>query len=313
MKTLLKDLLICPACLPKENPFGWNIGEKDGEDILSGTLDCHECGTKYPIREGIAFLIPGPNPESQEAQSKYESSALVSSYLWSHYAETTEDRDASTAYGEWAGLLTPGSGFSLDAGCAVGRLTFEMSKKSDFAVGIDKSHAFIRKARELMINGQLEFSMPEEGLLMEDRTISLSETVNSKKVEFLVGDVQCLPFRSGLFSSVSSLNLVDKVPLPLVHLKEVNRVARESRAQLLFSDPFSWSSDIAKESDWLGGTTDGPYPGRGIDNILSLLTGETGELLLPWKVEKQGHIWWKIRNHKNHFELIRSRFIKASR
>ncbi len=313
MKTLLTDLLICPACLPKEKGLTVSIQEKNGEDIITATLNCHECGIKYPVREGIASLIPGFHPGNQQALSKYESSALVSSYLWSHYAETFEDRDASTAYGEWAGLLTPGSGFSLDAGCAVGRFTFEMSKKSDFAVGIDKSHAFIRKARDLMIHGQLEFSMPEEGLLMEDRTISLSETGCSKKVEFLVGDVQCLPFRSGLFASVSSLNLVDKVPLPLVHLKEVNRVARESHAQLLFSDPFSWSSDISREEDWLGGTTDGPYPGKGIDNILSLLTGEIGELLPPWKVKKQGHIWWKIRNHKNHFELIRSCFIKALR
>ena len=112
---------------------------------------------------------------------------------------------------------------------------------------------------------------------------------------------------------MASLNLIDKIPYPLVHLKEMNRVAREGGVQFLLSDPFSWSSDIAKEEDWLGGTTKGLYSGRGMDNIHALLTGEKGEISPPWTVHKQGQIWWKIRNHRNHFELIRSCFIKAIR
>ena len=313
MKELLVDFLICPSCLPVEAALQCLISEKDGADILSGSLYCSQCNTNYPIQDGIAILLPVSSEVDSQIPSKYENAILVSSYLWAHYADILKDMDAIAAYEEWSALLRDDSGISLDAGCSVGRFTFEMSKKSDFAVGIDNSRAFIKTARQLMIDRQMEFSIPEEGLLREQRIIKLPETFDSTKVEFVVGDAYRLPFRGNSFSSVASLNLIDKIPSPLAHLREMNRVARENNTQFLISDPFSWSLDIADETLWLGGTADGPYPGMGIDNILSLLTGQTGEITPPWEVEKQGHIWWKIRNHKNHFELIRSCFIKTRR
>ena len=106
---------------------------------------------------------------------------------------------------------------------------------------------------------------------------------------------------------------MEKVPDPLLHLAEANRVLREKDSMFLFSDPFSWSSDIAEEKYWLGGTEKGKYSGRGINNVFSLLQGKDGEISPIWTVEKEGDIWWKIRNHRNHFELIRSCFIKAIR
>ncbi|MEE9611528.1 MAG: methyltransferase domain-containing protein [Desulfatiglandales bacterium] len=313
MKSLLIDFLICPACLPQEKGLACDIRERHGEDVLTGTLECDQCGAHYPILDGIASLLPRAYLHGQQDPSKYNNSTTISSYLWSHYGDLRGDKDTSTAYGEWAHLIKPDSGFSLDAGCAAGRFTFELSKRSDFSVGIDNSHPFIRTARELMKNRQLSVSMQEEGMLMKHEIISLPGTWSSDKVEFIVGDVQSLPFHSNLFPSIASLNLVDKLPFPLGHLKEMNRVAKKKNAQFLFSDPFSWSSEVAREEDWLGGTNKGPYSGRGMDNIISLLTGEKSELLPPWKIDEKGHIWWKIRNHRNHFELIRSCFIKASR
>jgi uncharacterized protein YbaR (Trm112 family) len=313
MKTRLLDLLVCPICLPREEGLSCHISEKHGDDILSGCLECNQCGTEYPIQEGIASLLPIPAKENEQTLSKYESPTVVSSYLWSHFGDLLGDKEATTAYREWAELIQGHTGFSLDAGCATGRLTFEMSHKCDFAVGIDNSHAFIRAAREFMKNRQLGFSMTLEGLITEDQIIQIPEKWRCDRMEFIVGDAQSLPFQSSLFSSVASLNLVDKLPQPLAHLREMNRIATETQAQFLFTDPFSWSTEIAREEDWLGGTTSGPYIGRGMDNIISLLTGEEGRILPPWKIEKEGHIWWKIRNHRNHFELIRSCFVKAGR
>jgi hypothetical protein len=48
-------------------------------------------------------------------------------------------------------------------------------------------------------------------------------------------------------------------------------------------------------------------------NVVGLLAGKRGKFSPPWNIDKQGHVWWKIRTHRNHFEIIRSCFIKARR
>ncbi|MFH1488473.1 MAG: methyltransferase domain-containing protein [Pseudomonadota bacterium] len=313
MKSQILDFLICPACLPSERKLTCRIEESAGDELFSGSLVCTHCGTKYPIIDGIGVLLPHPQEEIHNAQAKYESPALVTSYLWSHYADLWEDDDANHSYREWSALLRNQNGISLDAGCAVGRFTFEMGRISDFSIGIDRSYAFIETARRLMKERRIRISLPMEGLITEARTVSLPEGWNTLNVEFLVGDAQALPFRSHQFSSLTSLNLVDKVPQPILHLKEINRTAREKGVQFLFSDPFSWSSEIAEEKNWLGGTPKGPHAGRGLENIANLLTGEKEGFEPKWRVDKRGQLWWKIRNHQNHFELIRSCFIQASR
>ena len=313
MKAFLLDILICPSCLPREKDISLHAREKDGDEVLSGALVCGLCGAQYPIRDGIAELLPRSGPGSARSPSRYESPALVSAYLWSHYADLLGDENASTAYRRWAELIKPLPGLAVDAGCATGRFTFEMGMKSDMAVGVDYSRAFIKVARKLMRDGQTPITLIQEGLLTEQVALHLPESWNRPRVEFIVGDIQSLPFRSDHFSSLASLNLVDKVPSPLAHLREMNRIARRDGGQFLFSDPFSWSREVAREEDWLGGTSSGPYAGKGIDNVVSLLGGERDVLSPAWDIESRGHVWWKIRNHRNHFELIRSCFILARR
>ncbi|MHB8909854.1 MAG: Trm112 family protein [Syntrophales bacterium] len=309
MKERLLDMVVCPVCLPDEIGLAAGIIEEKRGDIVEGRLTCPRCGGIYPIRDGIAFLGP---PEATAA-AKYESAPVASSYLWSHYGDILGDPDASSAYREWAGLLSGGSEAALDVGSAVGRFTFEMSRTHDFAVGIDRSVSFVRIARELMIRGRKPVALCEEGLLTREATVVLPGTWRADRVDFIVADAMALPFRSRRFSTVAALNIADKVPLPLKHLQEANRVARKQEARLLFSDPFSWSDEIARQEDWLGGKEGGPYAGRGIENVIALLEGKDRLLLPAWRIARQGHVWWKIRNHANHFELIRSLFVTAER
>lgn len=312
MKKALLEVLACPLCLPEEHRLKENIRMQRKDDMIEGYLNCPKCGSAYPIRDGIAFLEPLHSGEGK-LDSKYETIPVLSSYLWSHYGDLLQDPEACPAYTEWAGLVQSGPGICIDIGSAVGRFSFEMSKKCDFVIGIDKSASFIRAARELMILRRKPVSLIQEGLLTREVTLDLPEEWDGANVEFIIGDAQALPFRSGAFSVSASLNLIDKVPFPMKHLKEMNRVAKATGAQLLFSDPFSWSKDVAKEEDWLGGKTTGTYAGKGIENIIDLLRGRKRQLLPEWKIEKHGHVWWKIRTHCNHFELIRSCFVKASR
>nr|VFK17810.1 MAG: hypothetical protein BECKLPF1236B_GA0070989_112515 [Candidatus Kentron sp. LPFa] len=146
-----------------------------------------------------------------------------------------------------------------------------------------------------------------------DATITLPEEWKSEKVEFIVGDALALPFRRDAVSSFASLNLIDKVPSPMGHLNEMNRVTKDNDAQFLLSDPFSWSEAVADREEWLGGKEVGNFPGKGLDNIVRLLEEKQGRLGSAWRVEERDSVWWKIRTHANHYELIRSCFVKASR
>lgn len=312
MKTYLLDTLICPACLPKEHRLRETIIAGDRNDIGTGLLACGHCGRDYPIQDGIAFLDP-TSSDAAMTGNRYETPSVLASYLWSHYGDLLGDAEASDAYTRWAGLMTAHSGVCLDVGSAVGRFSFEMAKKCDFVVGIDNSVSFIRASRELMIRRRAAFELAVEGTITKPATLLLPEDCRTDNIEFIVGNALALPFRTGFFSSVSSLNIVDKVPVPLTHLKENNRVAQQKNTQFLFSDPFSWSLDAAAPENWLGGTQNGLFSGRAKDNVIDLLKGRADIILPPWHVEDHGHVWWKIRTHSNHFELIRSCFIKAAR
>lgn len=312
MKKALIKMLICPSCLPEEYGLTENVAKTQGEDIVEGYLSCPKCLKAYPIENGLAFLDPTDSHE-KKYNSRYETDDLVSSYLWSHFGDLLQDPQASDAYIRWAEMMNDHSSICLDIGSSVGRFSFEMSKKTEFVIGIDSSVSFIRTARKLLNEKRLEIELAEEGRLKRSDTLQLPGSWKMDKIEFIVADAQALPFRSEVFSAVSSLNIIDKVPLPMKHLTEINRVGKKIKAEFLLSDPFSWSESVAKEEDWLGGKTDGPFSGKGLENIIALLKGEKEYILPPWTIDKQGYIWWKIRTHRNHFELIRSCFIKAFR
>ncbi len=309
----LLDLLICPECLPGENGLRHEAGLMDGGEIMVGTLFCGRCGVTYEIVDGVACILPSSSAGIAESQNKYETDLTVSSYLWSHYGDIMGESYASDAYRQWADRLPATRGFALDAGAAVGRFTFEMSARCDFAVGVDTSRAFIRMARDLMRNRKATMVLKEEGNLTREADLVLPDGWTSENVEFIVADAQALPFRSSTFAAAASLNLADKIPKPIRHLREIDRVSRKTDARFLLSDPFSWSEEATAEADWLGGTTSGPYAGRGIDNVAAILAGELDGLSHPWTVEGRGEVWWKIRTHANHFESIRSLFVSAAR
>ena len=312
MKKQLLDLLVCPCCLPQEHPLVAEIVREQEGDIDTAILMCQHCGARFPVTDGIALLDPQAT-DSQRQSNRYETEEVVSSYLWSQYGDLLDDDQASTAYATWAGMMRPQAGVALDAGGAVGRFAFEMSGRCDFAIGIDTSVAFVRAARQLMQERSLSFALKEEGQLGREATIRLPDDWRSERVEFLVANALALPLRRDAISLFASLNLVDKVPAPLDHLREMNRVTRDRDAQFLLSDPFSWSVEAAPVEAWLGGTSEGRFAGRGQANIARLLADPEGELAPVWQVDESGHVWWKIRTHANHYELIRSCCVRASR
>lgn len=309
MKKFLTDLLICPSCLPEEIKLEIEGHEEQEDDVISGFLFCSKCGKRFRIEDGVAILTPDPNWKPNE-RNKYELPKVVSSYIWSHYGDYFFDNEWIPAYPNWGFLMEKSSGLSLDVGCAVGRFVFDMAGKSDFSIGIDLSFAFIKTAREIMKGRGKRFELTEEGHITREVKFTLPESMRTDNTEFIVADALRLPFRSQTFSKIASLNILDKVPMPLRHLEEMNRVGKPSDCQLLISDPYSWSEEAAPQEHWLGGKRDGNFSGYGHENVAKTLENVLNP---PWRVVAEGVVNWKIRNHRNHAELIKSLYLKAER
>ncbi|PSP85128.1 hypothetical protein BRC96_03385 [Halobacteriales archaeon QS_6_64_34] len=55
MKEDLMDIICCPL---DKHDLDLGVSERDGEEILDGTLTCMECGETFPIEDGIPNLLP---------------------------------------------------------------------------------------------------------------------------------------------------------------------------------------------------------------------------------------------------------------
>jgi len=59
----LMEILCCP--LDKDD-LELAVEESEGDEIVTGTLTCTECGTTYPIKDSIPNLLP-PDMRDDEA------------------------------------------------------------------------------------------------------------------------------------------------------------------------------------------------------------------------------------------------------
>lgn len=317
MKKWLAEELICPECLDKDSnkeiPLRVEIQKEAGEEIMAGHLNCQDCGRQYDINEGIAVVVPEKTLPVTRDNAGYGSFSMLSSYLWSHYSEFFNGPDATDAYKKWAAAFNQREGWALDIGCAVGRLTFELTKTHDRSVGIDTSFSFIKAARDLMTQRRLDFDLILEGEITEKRSSTLDPDFEFENAEFIVADAMALPFRSDRFATASSVNILEKVPDPSLHFLEANRIMDKTNARFLFSDPFSWDETVSSPDLWLGGRNDGPFKGFGIDNVCGMMQDGKGVFLPGLNIQETGRVKWKIRKTQNLWEHITSQFVIAQR
>ena len=55
MKKDLIEILACPVC---KGDMKLVITSRDGDEVISGKLDCAACKQSYPIEDGIPNLLP---------------------------------------------------------------------------------------------------------------------------------------------------------------------------------------------------------------------------------------------------------------
>ncbi len=313
MKEWLHQILRCPECLPDEASLTMTVQERHNDDIIEARLTCPECRQTYPIRNGVAILLPERSKPLLASGSGYNSWNMLSAYLWSHYGEFFQDPEATDAYRIWSSCFKQSEGMALDIGCAVGRLSFELSLTHEPVIGIDTSLSFITKARELLLEKRLAFDLVTEGLITEPHACDLSPQWQYDRTEFIVADALALPFPADSFSTAASVNVLEKVTHPRRHLRDVNRVMAQTQAMFVFADPFSWDESVSAPELWVGGTEDGEFQGRGIDNMTDLFHGRGGIFDPPLKIIDKGSVLWKIRKTENLWEYINSQYLVGTR
>ena len=313
MKKWVADKLICPQCLDAETALDLTVRETQSDDILDGDMMCPRCNGNYPIRQGIAVLLPEGTRDILADDKGYNAPAMLSAYLWSHFGDLLGEPNATQAYRIWSAGFTATQGDALDVGCAVGRLSFDLAKTHDHVIGLDTSIAFIRKAREILNRGRLDFDLIVEGRLTEPRTYPFDDGQDFSRVDFIVADALALPFRTRAFATTAAINLLEKVPDPLRHLTEINRVLRKHAAMFLFSDPFSWDEAVSDPERWLSGNGNNGYSARGIDTMRRMFAGDYGVFDPPLQITEDGNVAWKIRKTENLWEHITSQYLIGRR
>ena len=313
MKKWVADKLICPQCLEAEHKLDLTARETMAEDIIDGEMTCPQCGGVYPIYQGVAVLLPETTRHILNDHQGYNAPGMLSAYLWSHFGDLLDDPDATRAYQVWSAGFRPTAGDALDVGCAVGRLSFELAATHDHVIGLDTSMAFIQKAREILTSKQIAFDLIVEGHLTEPQNYQFAENRDFSRVDFIVADALALPFRQRAFATTAAINLLEKVPDPLKHLSEINRVLRSQSAMFLFSDPFSWDEAVSSPERWLSGNGNARYSARGIDTMRRMFSGEFGVFDPPLSIADDGDVAWKIRKTENLWEHITSQYLVGRR
>ena len=281
---------ICPTCRAAEReaqPLALGtVVRSDGDDVLEGVLVCPErlCRREHPIIDGIAVVVPDlvgwaahqlDGVLRRDDLSSFTESLLgdtagpgsgfdrervnLSGYGRCHWGDVDPEEPLSReeSFAELLevalGLLDePPRGPWIDLGCAVGRGTVEIARRTgDLVVGVDLSFSMLRVAERVRRDGRAVFSLRRVGLVFDRRDFAVPE-VPRECLSFWCCDAGALPFADGSFAGALSLNLLDCVPSPLSHLLELGRTLG-GRAAALLATPYDWSPAATPIEQWIGG------------------------------------------------------------
>jgi SAM-dependent methyltransferase len=240
----------------------------NGVYVITGCLECTNCKKRYPIVDGVPMIIQGTSGcESNVAQ-----------YLDAHYG------NINTQY--WLEMNSvKAKGLTLDAGCSVGRYTFECAKEG-FAVGLDVNFEHLKMAAEIQRTGEITYNRKTRALSVES---IVSGFIPSNNVMFIAADIHNPPFKMDTFDFISALNVIDSVSHPLTALGQIDAMLKPE-GTLFLSTPYAWNPGISEE--WLETKEIEPH-----QFVKLLLTGEkVPECGFNYRIiEQKRNIPWYLR------------------
>ena len=227
-----------------EMHFGTYISGLGMESRLSFPQpDLVRASRKVPPVKGFADVRLQREGRSEEMQVFYQSLAHLCDN-----PHLTEDfyqymLDLSRPFLDTGSLV-------LDIGCGLGRITAEIATLGvAYVIGLDQSPQMTEEAARILC---MRDPIPINLNLVGGKTIGshLALNYHLDNVDFIVGDVEQLPIRGGVFDLALSLNLLDRVSDPQRAVLEIARILKPG-GHLIVTHPYQWEEGPAKRKYWM--------------------------------------------------------------
>jgi SAM-dependent methyltransferase len=177
MRPGLLDHLVCPRC---HGGLELKAAELQAGEILAGELECRQCPTSYPVRDGIPrFVDDGAYAGSFGRQWTWFRTVQLDSHNGTRESELQLEATTGWSDADLRGRLV------LDAGVGAGRYAEIVAGKGAEVIGVDLTVA-VDAARQNLGAGT--------------------------RVHLVQADLFALPFRDGTFDLAYSIGVLHHTP-----------------------------------------------------------------------------------------------------
>ena len=179
MKLNALNVLVCPAC---KSPLRLTIEEEDRGEVISGQLQCAECGSQYPILRGVPRFV-GVDSYATSFGRQWHWFRTVQLDSMNRTDQSERALDATTGWRDcdYKGALL------LDAGVGAGRFAECAARKGAQVYGVDISAA------------------------IDAAWLNIGRDEN---IHLIQADIFAMPFREGTFDLAYSIGVLHHTPDP---------------------------------------------------------------------------------------------------
>jgi 5-histidylcysteine sulfoxide synthase/putative 4-mercaptohistidine N1-methyltranferase len=190
------------------------------------------------------------------AVTKCEMQTDISCQLHHHFgvASHQENHDLQQILKVVQTHITPDSKV-LDLGCGVGRLSFELAKKTSHVDGIDFTARHIQHCLDLKEQGQLRYAMPTQGEIFDFHEVTLENLgfeQSPENLHFAQGDGLNLKPQFGDYDLAICHRVIEYSYQPQELLQQLSRRMKPGGVVVLGSS-YAWDVSITDVPHWIGG------------------------------------------------------------
>jgi 5-histidylcysteine sulfoxide synthase/putative 4-mercaptohistidine N1-methyltranferase len=268
---------------------------KGGSWISTGNLATRD--SRYAFRRhffqhaGFRYVQSASAEIPITPVSQFETQPQIAQMLHHHYQATLSDaqqRLLSLCYQHQANK-------ALDIGCGVGRLSFELARQIEQVEGIDFTARHIQHALQLKDLGQVRYTMPSEGELVDYHEIDLRQLDlldASQHVQFYQGDGHNLKPQFSGYDLILCHDVLDQLYDPQLFLHAM--LARLNvGGVMVISCAFQWQTEYTQQSKWLTGIKQDGENVSGVDGLQQVMRDKANLLHHEWlesSYQKNAHM-----------------------